>query len=41
MDGIPIVPILKLPSFLNGISPVDETLRMVPVQVKFHQSTLI
>jgi len=41
MDGIPIVPILKLPSFLNGISPVDETLRMVPVQVKFHQSRLV
>jgi len=39
-DGVPIVPIMKLPSFIYGISPVDETLRTVPTKTRFHQSTL-
>jgi Holliday junction resolvase-like predicted endonuclease len=41
IDGVPVVPIMKLPSFLYGISPVDETLRMVPVETQVRQSKLV
>jgi Holliday junction resolvase-like predicted endonuclease len=40
INGVPVVPIMKLPSFLYGLSPVDETLRMIPTKAQFHQSTL-
>jgi hypothetical protein len=32
VDGVPIVPVSKLMSFLYGVSPVDETLRMFRVK---------
>jgi len=41
IDGVPVVPIIKLPSFLYGVSPIDETLRMIPIKAKFQQSTLV
>lgn len=41
IDGVPVVPIMRLPSFLYGVSPVDGALRMVPVQAQFRQSTLV
>ena len=41
IDGVPIVPIMKLPSFLYGVSPVDETLRMIPIKAQFRQSKLV
>jgi Holliday junction resolvase-like predicted endonuclease len=40
INGVPVVPIMKLPSFLYVVSPVDETLRMIPVKADFLQSTL-
>ena len=38
--GVPVVPILKLPSFLNGLSPIDESLRMIPIRPS-SQTTLV
>jgi Holliday junction resolvase-like predicted endonuclease len=40
VDGIPIVAVSKLISFLYGVSPVDERLRMIPVRTPLGQSLL-
>lgn len=40
IDGIPVVAVSKLISFLYGVSPVDEKLRMIPVNAQIEQSTL-
>ena len=41
MDGVPIVAVSKLISFLFGVSPVDERIRMIPVKPQINQSTLL
>ena len=40
IDGVPVVAVSKLISFLYGVSPVDEKVRMIPVKVQINQSTL-
>jgi Holliday junction resolvase-like predicted endonuclease len=41
VDGVPIVAVSKLISFLYGVSPVDENLKSVPVSPQTEQSTLM
>jgi Holliday junction resolvase-like predicted endonuclease len=41
VDGIPVVPISKLISFLYGMSPIDEGLRRIPVRLQRGQSLLV
>jgi Holliday junction resolvase-like predicted endonuclease len=41
VDGVPIVAVSKLISFLYGVSPVDENLRSIPVNPQTGQSTLM
>jgi len=41
VDGVPIVAISKLISFLYGVSPIDENLRSIPVNPSAGQSTLM
>jgi len=41
VNGVPIVPISKLMSFLYGISPVDETFRFIPIHDQAGQSSLV
>jgi Holliday junction resolvase-like predicted endonuclease len=41
VDGVPVVAVSKLISFLYGVSPVDETLRRIPVRFRSVQSSLI
>jgi hypothetical protein len=40
VDGIPIVQISRLISFLSGICPVDEGLRWIPIEPQREQSLL-
>jgi len=40
VDGIPIVQISKLISFLSGISPIDEGLRWIPIRAQREQTLL-
>ena len=40
VDGVPIVAVSKLISFLYGVSPFDENLRSIPVNPQTGQSTL-
>jgi len=41
VDGVPIVAVSKLISFLYGVSPMDENLRSIPVNPQAGQSTLM
>ena len=41
VDGIPIVPISKLISFLYGMSPIDEALKRIPIKPESGQSLLV
>ena len=41
VDGIPVVPISKLISFLYGMSPIDEGLMRIPVKPQKGQSLLV
>ena len=41
VDGVPIVAVSKLISFLYGVSPMDENLRSIPVTPQAEQTTLI
>jgi Holliday junction resolvase-like predicted endonuclease len=41
VDGVPIVVISKLISFLYGVSPIDGNLRSIPVNPQTGQSTLM
>ena len=41
VDGVPIVAVSKLISFLYGISPVDDKIHMIPVKAQSEQSTLV
>jgi Holliday junction resolvase-like predicted endonuclease len=41
VDGIPVVPISKLISFLYGMSPIDEGLMRIPVKPQRGQSLLV
>ena len=41
VDRVPIVAVSKLISFLYGVSPVDESLKRIPVNPQTGQSTLI
>lgn len=40
VDGVPVVAVSKLISFLYGVSPVDERLRRIPVKPQTGQSLL-
>lgn len=40
VDGVPVVAVSKLISFLYGVSPVDERLRRIPVKSQMGQSLL-
>ena len=40
IDGVPVVAVSKLISFLYGVSPVDEKVRMISVKAQINQSTL-
>jgi Holliday junction resolvase-like predicted endonuclease len=40
VDGIPVVAVSKLISFLYGVSPVDERIRMIPVSIEAKQVKL-
>jgi Holliday junction resolvase-like predicted endonuclease len=41
VNGVPIVAVSKLISFLYGVSPIDEKLRRIPVKVETGQSLLM
>lgn len=41
VDGVPVVAVSKLVSFLQGVSPVGDGIRMIPFKVKTSQSTLM
>jgi Holliday junction resolvase-like predicted endonuclease len=41
VEGVPVVAVRKLVSFLYGISPVDNTLRMIPVKAQSEQMSLL
>jgi Holliday junction resolvase-like predicted endonuclease len=41
VDGVPVVAVSKLISFLCGVSPVDETLLRIPIRIRSGQLTLI
>ncbi len=41
VDGVPIVAVSKLISFLCGVSPIDENLKSIPVNPQTGQSTLM
>lgn len=41
VDGVPVVAVSELISFLYGVSPVDETLRRIPTRLRSVQSSLI
>ena len=41
IDGVPVVAVSKLISFLYGVSPVDEKVRMIPVKAQINQSMLL
>jgi len=41
VNGVPIVAVSKLVSFLYGVSPIDEKLRRIPVKVEAGQSLLM
>ncbi len=41
VDGVPVVAVSKLISFLYGVSPIDETLRRIPVRPQMQQSSLV
>jgi Holliday junction resolvase-like predicted endonuclease len=41
VDGVPIVAVSRLISFLYGVSPLDENLRSIPVNSRTGQSTLV
>lgn len=41
IDGVPVVAVSKLISFLYGVSPVDERIRMIPIKAQINQSTLL
>ena len=40
IDGVPVVAVSKLISFLYGVSPVDEKVRIISVKAQINQSTL-
>jgi len=40
VDGVPVVAVMKLLSFLYGVSPIDDSLRMMPIHGRSTQSTL-
>jgi len=41
VNGVPIVAVSKMISFLYGVSPIDEELRRIPVKVETAQSLLM
>lgn len=41
VDGVPVVAVSKLISFLYGVSPIDERLRRIPVKFQIGQSFLV
>ena len=41
VEGVPVVAVRKLVSFLYGLSPVDSTLRMIPVKPQPEQRLLL
>jgi len=41
VEGVPVVAVRKLVSFLYGLSPVDSTLRMIPVKPQPEQMLLL
>jgi Holliday junction resolvase-like predicted endonuclease len=41
VDGVPVVTVSELISFLYGVSPVDETFRRIPVRFRSVQSSLL
>ena len=41
VNGVPIVAVSRLISFLYGASPIDENLRSIPVNSKTGQLTLV
>ncbi len=41
VNGVPIVAVSRLISFLYGVSPIDEKLRRIPVKVETAQSVLM
>jgi len=41
VDGVPIVAVSKMISFLYGVSPVDDKICMIPVKAQSEQSTLL
>jgi len=40
VDGVPVVAVMKLLSFLYGVSPIDDSLRMITIHRQPTQSTL-
>lgn len=40
VDGVPVVPVSKLISFLYGVSPIDEKIRTIRVRVEPEQAKL-
>jgi Holliday junction resolvase-like predicted endonuclease len=41
VDGVPVVGVSELISFLYGISPIDETLRRIPIKLRSAQLLLL
>ncbi len=41
VDGVPVVAVSKLISFLYGVSPIDERLRRIRVESQMQQSSLV